>query len=221
MSTNSSPAHESYPPSGELERSGSDSSILSRGDESSTSMSSESSHDEETYAQQAVESDLATPTSPKDIKPFTMAARVDTEDTLRGPLCRSQTFGTLSPSSTMKLTTTTGSDLKKTITTLVTPVTTKNPSTPPKPRTKFQGVTATLRTLYYDYWLQFSMIGLALLGLVTALAHHLYNHSMNGKEIVGDPEWPPRYGNALAFFVKAMLIASVQIAYKQQAWVSL
>lgn len=65
------------------------------------------------------------------------------------------------------------------------------------------------------------MIALALLGLLTALAHHLYNQSMDGREILGDPEWPPRYGNALAFFVKAMLIASVQIAYKQQAWVSL
>lgn len=64
------------------------------------------------------------------------------------------------------------------------------------------------------------MLGLALLGVLTAVAHHLYNKSMHGVKVEGDPQWPPRFGNALSFFIKIVLIGAVQIAYKQQAWVS-
>lgn len=112
-----------------------------------------------------------------------------------------------------------GSGLKKTATVQVTPVTAQV-TTAQKPKTKLRSPRTTLTTWYYDYWMQFSMTGLAVLGLLIAIAHHLYNTTMNGQKVDGDPQWPPRYGNALAFLVKALLIGSVQIAYKQQAWVS-
>jgi hypothetical protein len=62
------------------------------------------------------------------------------------------------------------------------------------------------------------MIFLALAGFVGAIGHHLYNLRLDGKE-VHDPAWPQRWGVALAFFVKMMLGAAVQIAFKQRAWV--
>jgi len=63
-----------------------------------------------------------------------------------------------------------------------------------------------------------TMILLALGGLFGAVGHHLYNQHLNGRE-VGNAEWPQRWGIALAFFIKMMLGAAVQVAFKQIAWV--
>ncbi|KAI0594089.1 hypothetical protein F4775DRAFT_586354 [Biscogniauxia sp. FL1348] len=62
------------------------------------------------------------------------------------------------------------------------------------------------------------MVSLALLGLLCALGHHLYYTRLHGKR-VDDPQWPTRFGIALAFFVKVVLVGSVEIAYRQQVWV--
>ena len=67
--------------------------------------------------------------------------------------------------------------------------------------------------------MQMLMITLAFFGSLGALAHHVYYQSLHGKQ-VEDPQWPTRGGIALSFFVKIALVASVEIAYKQQAWVS-
>lgn len=64
------------------------------------------------------------------------------------------------------------------------------------------------------------MIFLALGGLFGALGHHLYNAHLQGKESK-DSQWPSRWGVALAFFIKMMLGAAVQTAFKQRAWVRL
>lgn len=64
------------------------------------------------------------------------------------------------------------------------------------------------------------MVLLALLGLFAALGHHLYYRRLRGQE-VQNAQWPPRFGIALAFFIKLALLTAVDIAYKQQAWVSL
>jgi len=63
------------------------------------------------------------------------------------------------------------------------------------------------------------MIFLALAGFFGALGHHLYNKRLHGQE-VKDVAWPQRFGIALAFFIKMVLVGSVQIAFKQRAWVS-
>jgi hypothetical protein len=62
------------------------------------------------------------------------------------------------------------------------------------------------------------MLFLALGGLFGAIGHHLYNLSLEGKEVF-DAQWPQRWGVALAFFIKMMLGAAVQTAFKQRAWV--
>jgi hypothetical protein len=63
------------------------------------------------------------------------------------------------------------------------------------------------------------MIFLALGGLFGAIGHHLYNLHLEGKEVGSDAQWPQRWGVALAFFIKMMLGAAVQTAFKQRAWV--
>ncbi|KAI0380440.1 hypothetical protein F5Y04DRAFT_271432 [Hypomontagnella monticulosa] len=62
------------------------------------------------------------------------------------------------------------------------------------------------------------MVAQLFLGLFGALGHHLYYQRLDGQQAI-DPQWPTRFGTALSFFVKAVLISSVEIAYKQQAWV--
>ncbi|KAB5571774.1 hypothetical protein GE09DRAFT_1185340 [Coniochaeta sp. 2T2.1] len=64
------------------------------------------------------------------------------------------------------------------------------------------------------------MIFLALGGLFGALGHHLYNVYLDGREVF-DAQWPQRWGVALAFFIKMMLGASVQTAFKQRAWLTI
>lgn len=164
-------------------------------------------------------SDAASPPSPQTpiSRTFFMPARVETGDTLQGPLSLEQTREALSQSSTVKPSVTMSPTLKKTATYQVTPITSTASAQPSK--FSLVRVYTVVKEAYNAYWMQGSMIGLAILGLLSAMAHHLYNSSLDGRQVKGDPQWPPRYGSALSFFVKATLIASVQVAYKQQAWV--
>ena len=68
------------------------------------------------------------------------------------------------------------------------------------------------------YLMPLSMCLLGIAGISGAVAHHVYNKSLDG-ELIQDAQWPQRFGLALAFFTKMCLIAAVEIAYKQQSWV--
>lgn len=156
--------------------------------------------------------------APKDSQ-TTFSPSLITDNPSRRPLSHINTFGTLSPTSTAKPSVTPASTIRKSATTRVTTVESK--ASPKKPKTSFERIKDAIKNSYYDHWMEITMIGLAVVGLLTAMAHHLYNASLDGHRVNGDTQWPPRYGNALSFFVKTILIASVQIAYKQQAWVRL
>lgn len=137
----------------------------------------------------------------------------------RDPPTRQDTLSTTMSPSSIKQSMTFPSGLKKSITFNVTPV--KSHIPPEKSQSRIHKAKLTIQGWHNAFGMQLSMIGLAALGFLTALAHHLYNSSLNGNRIHGDPQWPPRFGSAMAFFVKLILISSVQIAYKQQAWVSI
>ncbi|KAI1360242.1 hypothetical protein F5Y08DRAFT_348922 [Xylaria arbuscula] len=64
------------------------------------------------------------------------------------------------------------------------------------------------------------MIALTLVGFFGALGHHFYYTNLHGQVISRGTQWPPRFGLALAFFIKLSFVASVEIAYRQQVWVS-
>lgn len=70
------------------------------------------------------------------------------------------------------------------------------------------------------WYLPSLMLFLVLSGFFGALGHHLYNKHLHGRE-VKDVAWPQRFGIALAFFIKMVLVGAVQIAFKQRAWVCL
>ncbi|KAI0452176.1 hypothetical protein F5B21DRAFT_527180 [Xylaria acuta] len=72
---------------------------------------------------------------------------------------------------------------------------------------------------YYQsqYGMPFMMVALAALGLFGALGHHLYYQSFHD-QLVQDSQWPIRFGTAVAFLIKASFIGSIEIAYRQQAW---
>ncbi|KAI1741957.1 hypothetical protein F4680DRAFT_464254 [Xylaria scruposa] len=67
------------------------------------------------------------------------------------------------------------------------------------------------------YGMPFLMVALAVLGFFAALGHHLYYQSLHD-QLVQESQWPIRFGTALAFFIKASFIGSIEIAYRQQAW---
>lgn len=75
------------------------------------------------------------------------------------------------------------------------------------------------QTSIYGYH-PLAMILLFLGGMLGAIGHHLYNQRLSGRQVVS-AAWPQRWGIALAFFIKMMLGAAVQIAFKQMAWVRL
>jgi hypothetical protein len=90
----------------------------------------------------------------------------------------------------------------------------------PKRFSKFRGPWKdALSHYYYRYGMPSQMVGLIFLGFFAALGHHLYYQNLHD-QAVQDSHWPVRFGTAVAFFVKASFIASVEIAYRQQAWVS-
>ncbi len=68
------------------------------------------------------------------------------------------------------------------------------------------------------WYLPSLMIALYIAGVCTALGHHFY-YSLHQGRIVHDDGWPLRIGIGLAFLARACFVGSVQIAYKQWAWV--
>jgi hypothetical protein len=63
------------------------------------------------------------------------------------------------------------------------------------------------------------MLFLTAIGICGMIGHHVYNSLLDG-HMVKDPQWPQRFGNALAFFAKMCVVGAVEIAYKQLVWVS-
>lgn len=63
------------------------------------------------------------------------------------------------------------------------------------------------------WFLPSSMVALLLLGFMGSIAHHWFYMSLDGKEAI-DQLTKVRFGTALAFFTKAMLVGSVVIAYR-------
>lgn len=63
------------------------------------------------------------------------------------------------------------------------------------------------------WFLPSSMVTLLFLGVLGAVAHHLFYQSLDGKEAKGQLMMV-RIGTALAFFTKAMLVGSVVVAYR-------
>jgi hypothetical protein len=61
------------------------------------------------------------------------------------------------------------------------------------------------------------MVGLFILGVVGALAHHLFYKHLDGKPAT-DQLLMVRYGTALAFWTKATLVGSVVLSYRQRIW---
>ncbi|KAF2964694.1 hypothetical protein GQX73_g8888 [Xylaria multiplex] len=68
-----------------------------------------------------------------------------------------------------------------------------------------------------QYVMPSTMIALITLGILAALGHHLYYRSLHG-QVVQDSQWPVRLGTAIAFFLKAVFISSIETAYRQHAW---
>lgn len=71
---------------------------------------------------------------------------------------------------------------------------------------------------FHIHWVTpFLMVLLFLLGIVGAGAHHAFYTSLNGRPATNQL-WMVRYGTALAFFVKATLVGSVILSYRQRIW---
>jgi len=65
-----------------------------------------------------------------------------------------------------------------------------------------------------------AMWGLLLLGLASAMAHHLFYSYLNSRPI-GDAvpqDWANRIGTALAYLFKTALVAAISVAYWQVFW---
>lgn len=70
------------------------------------------------------------------------------------------------------------------------------------------------------WWSAMQMGGLFLLGLATAVGHHVLYTSLDGS-LAGDverQEWSIRFGTALAYLTQTSLAASVVCAYSQHIW---
>ncbi|KAF2755332.1 hypothetical protein EJ05DRAFT_98513 [Pseudovirgaria hyperparasitica] len=63
----------------------------------------------------------------------------------------------------------------------------------------------------------FLMVLLFFLGVLGAIAHHIFYMKLNGKP-ADNQLWMVRYGTALAFFTKATLVGSVILSYRQRIW---
>ncbi|KAI9856603.1 MAG: hypothetical protein M1813_008863 [Trichoglossum hirsutum] len=70
------------------------------------------------------------------------------------------------------------------------------------------------------WWTPFSMIGLFVLGVVSAISHHAFYSSLHGREAENQLE-KIRYGTAMAVFTKATLVGSVVVGYRQRIWYTL
>ncbi|OCL04724.1 hypothetical protein AOQ84DRAFT_323993 [Glonium stellatum] len=67
------------------------------------------------------------------------------------------------------------------------------------------------------WWTPTVMVGLFLLGVIGALAHHAFYTYLHGREAKNQLEMV-RYGTALAYFTKATLVGSVVLSYRQRIW---
>ena len=66
-----------------------------------------------------------------------------------------------------------------------------------------------------------AMLGLLLLGLLTAIGHHLFYTYLNNREVdtAAIPQnWTIRIGNAIAYLFKTALVAAIAVAYAQGFW---
>ena len=66
-----------------------------------------------------------------------------------------------------------------------------------------------------------TMLGLLLLGLLTAASHHLFYTYLNNRELEESAvpqNWAIRIGNAFAYLFKALLVSAVWVAYAQGFW---
>jgi hypothetical protein len=61
------------------------------------------------------------------------------------------------------------------------------------------------------------MIGLFVLGVISAITHHVFYKSLDGRE-ARDQLAMIRYGTGMAVFTKATLVGSVVVAYRQRIW---
>lgn len=64
------------------------------------------------------------------------------------------------------------------------------------------------------------MLGSLVLGVVLAVVHHLYYACLDGRVVESSTqqEWFFRVGTGIAFVARAMLSASVALAYTQMLW---
>ncbi|KAI6263723.1 hypothetical protein MCOR27_002085 [Pyricularia oryzae] len=60
------------------------------------------------------------------------------------------------------------------------------------------------------------------IGVGSAVGHHLYYRSLNGREVSSEQEqqWAIRIGTGLAFSAKVALVSSIVLAYTQRLWVT-
>lgn len=73
------------------------------------------------------------------------------------------------------------------------------------------------------YWLNpTAMLSFLLLGIVCAVAHHLYYMSLDQSSVDAfNQEWAVRIGTALAFLTRAFLVGSAAMGLQQYSWLIL
>lgn len=62
-----------------------------------------------------------------------------------------------------------------------------------------------------------TMVSLFVAGILGAIGHHSFYAHLNGKSATEQLQMV-RYGTALAFFTKSMLVATVVVCYRQRIW---
>ena len=71
---------------------------------------------------------------------------------------------------------------------------------------------------WHVYWTTPAIIAfLFVVGVVGAIGHHLFYTNLNGKPATEQLKMV-RYGTAMAFFVKSMLVSTVIVCYRQRIW---
>lgn len=77
---------------------------------------------------------------------------------------------------------------------------------------------STAKTTARIYWLiPTAAILLFLLGFMVAVCHYLYLQLLN-KHVINNQVWIYRYSLAMAFIVKACLVAAISLAFTQKIW---
>jgi hypothetical protein len=67
------------------------------------------------------------------------------------------------------------------------------------------------------------MVSGLILGVLLAIGHHLFYHSLDKKIVHSNEEqqWYLRVGTGFAFAIKSLLVASATLAYSQVLWITL